>query len=96
MPDLNSDEVMIRMRAASINFRDLKIIRGTYARKPALPVVILSDGAGEVIAVGKKVKRFSEGDRVMPIYMSGWHDGPISERHSGWKGLGGDTNGTAT
>ena len=96
VPDLNSDEVMIRMRAASINFRDLKIIRGTYARKPALPVVILSDGAGEVIAVGKKVKRFSEGDRVMPIYMSGWHDGPISERHSGWKGLGGDTNGTAT
>ena len=96
VPALGPNEVMVRMRAASINFRDIKIIRGTYARKPVLPVVILSDGAGDVIAVGEKVKRFSEDDRVMPIYMSGWHDGGISERHSGWKGLGGDTDGTAT
>tara|TARA_Y100001934_G_C12285147_1_gene741950 strand:+ start:319 stop:1227 length:909 start_codon:yes stop_codon:yes gene_type:complete len=83
------------MRAASLNFRDIKIIRGTYARQPILPIVILSDGAGDVITIGKKVKRFSKGDRVMPIYMSGWHDGSISERHPGWKGLGGDADGTA-
>ena len=96
VPDPSPHQVLIKMRAASVNFRDIKIIRGTYARQPVLPVVILSDGAGDVIAVGEKVKRFSEGDRDMPIYMSGWHAGSISERHSGWKGLGGDTDGTAT
>jgi NADPH:quinone reductase-like Zn-dependent oxidoreductase len=96
VPDLRSHEVLVRMRAASVNFRDIKIIKGIYARKPVLPVVVLSDGAGDITAVGAEVRRFSKGDRVIPIYMSGWHHGPLSGRHSGWKGLGGDIDGTAT
>jgi NADPH:quinone reductase-like Zn-dependent oxidoreductase len=83
------------MRAASLNYRDLKIVKGAYARKPDLPVVLLSDGAGEVVETGPGVRKFAAGDRVLPIYMSGWHSGPLSERHSGWKSLGGDVDGVA-
>ena len=96
VPALRPHEVLVRMRAASLNFRDIKIIRGIYARRPVLPVVILSDGAGDVSAVGPEVQRIAEGDRGIPIYMNGWHHGPLSGRHSGWKGLGGDVDGTAT
>lgn len=95
VPTLRNREVLVRMRAASLNYRDLKIVRGTYARKPNLPIVLLSDGAGEVVEVGPAAAKFNPGDRVMPIYMNGWHAGPLSERHSGWKALGGDVDGTA-
>lgn len=95
VPELRKGEVLLRMRAASLNYRDLKIVKGTYARKPDLPVVLLSDGAGEIVEVGPGVTTFVPGDRVMPIYMSGWHAGPLSGRHRGWKSLGGDVNGTA-
>lgn len=95
VPDLRKGEVLIRMRAASLNFRDLKIVKGSYARKPDLPVVLLSDGAGEIVEVGPGCETFVPGDRVMPIYMSGWHAGPLSDRHGGWKSLGGDVDGTA-
>lgn len=93
--ELREGEVLIAMKAASLNFRDLKIVKGTYARMPHLPVVLLSDGAGEVVEVGPECTAFAPGDRVMPIYMSGWHMGPLSERHDGWKSLGGDVDGTA-
>jgi len=78
-----------------MNYRDLKIVKGTYARKPNLPIVPLSDGAGEIVEIGSGVKRFVPGDRVIPIYMTGWHSGPLSDRHDGWKALGGDVDGTA-
>lgn len=93
--DLREGEVLIRMRAASLNFRDLKIVKGSYARKPDLPVVLLSDGAGEIVEVGPGCNTFVTGDRVVPIYMSGWHTGPLSDRHGGWRSLGGDVDGTA-
>lgn len=95
VPDLREGDVLVRMRAASLNYRDLKIVKGSYARRPDLPVVLLSDGAGEVVDTGPGVRKFAAGDRVIPIYMSGWHSGPLSERHSGWKSLGGDVDGVA-
>lgn len=95
VPKPGGGEVLIRIKAASVNFRDTKIVKGAYARNPELPVVLLSDGAGEVVSVGIGVERFGEGDRVMPIYMNGWHTGPLANRHSGWKGLGGDIDGIA-
>jgi NADPH:quinone reductase-like Zn-dependent oxidoreductase len=95
IPELQPDEVLVRMRAASLNFRDLKIVKGTYARPPKLPVVLLSDGAGDVVEVGKNVTRFKAGDRVLPIYMQGWYTGPLSARRDTWLGLGGDVDGTA-
>ena len=68
-----SGEVIIRMGAASLNYRGLKILRGTYARPPQLPIVLLSDGAAQVVDVGPGGSRFNVGDRVMPIYMEGWY-----------------------
>ena len=99
VPETAEDEVLVRIRAASLNFRDLKILKGIYARNPTLPVVVLSDGAGEVVEVGTNVERFRTGDRVMPIYMAGWHSGPmapIGAGHDGRMSLGGDIDGTGT
>lgn len=96
IPEPGGRQVLVKMRACSLNYRDLKIVRGTYARNPDLPVVLLSDGAGEVVEAGPDVVRFGIGDRAMPIYMSGWHAGPLAGRHAGWRALGGDVDGTAT
>ena len=96
IPEIHHDQVLVRMRAASLNYRDLKILTGKYARQPKLPLVPLSDGAGEVVDVGMNAKRFKHGDRVMPIYMEGWYTGPMSVGRDGWKGRGGDFDGTAT
>ena len=89
-------QVLVRMRAASLNYRDLKILKGTYARRPQLPLVLLSDGAGDVIEIGDAVTRFKEGDRIMPVYMEGWFAGPITATRDGWKSRGGDIDGLAT
>lgn len=91
-----ADQVLIRMRATSLNYRDLKILKGMYARPPQLPLVPLSDGAGEVIEVGAEVRHTKVGDRLMPIYMEGWYEGPITTARDGWKSRGGDIDGTAT
>jgi len=63
------------MHAATLNFRDLAIARGSYGNFP-LPIVPLSDGAGEVVEIGEGVTRFSEGDRVCPLYVMDWMGGP--------------------
>jgi NADPH:quinone reductase-like Zn-dependent oxidoreductase len=87
--------VLIRMRAASLNFRDLKIIKGTYGRPPKLPLVPLSDGAGDVIEIGSGVGKFRPGNRVVPVYMQGWYTGPQTSDRTGWFSRGGDIDGTA-
>jgi NADPH:quinone reductase-like Zn-dependent oxidoreductase len=87
--------VLVRMCAASLNFRDLKIMKGVYFRNPKLPIVPLSDGAGEVVEAGSNVTQFKTGDRVMPIYMQGWYNGPMTPKREGWMALGGDVDGTA-
>ena len=65
-PEPGDDEVLVRMRAASLNYRDLMVIRGQYNPRMKLPAVPLSDGAGEVVAVGNNVASWKVGDRVMP------------------------------
>ncbi|MCP5149883.1 MAG: NAD(P)-dependent alcohol dehydrogenase [Ectothiorhodospiraceae bacterium] len=70
-------DVVVRIRAASLNFRDLAIARGTYGNFP-LPIVPLSDGAGEVVEVGDAVTRIRVGDRVCPHYVVDWRSGPPS------------------
>lgn len=69
-------EVTVRFHAASINYRDLLFARGLYSRHPRLPAVPLSDGAGEVVALGAEVTRWKVGDRVCPIFFQGWLEGP--------------------
>ena len=79
-PVARDDEVLVRVRATSLNHRDLNMLRRSddenYAYAGTIP---LSDGAGEVIAVGKDVTRFEVGDRVAGIFFEEWIDGPPSE-----------------
>src|SRR5687767_3345155 len=72
-------EVLVKFRAASLNFRDLMVAAGTYNPRMKLPAVPLSDGAGEVVAVGDGVTKWKVGDRVMPIFAQRWLDGDTSE-----------------
>jgi NADPH:quinone reductase-like Zn-dependent oxidoreductase len=72
-------QVRVRLRAASLNFRDLMISKGVYNPKLKLPVIPLSDGAGEVAAVGEGATRFRVGDRVVSAFAPGWLDGPPTE-----------------
>lgn len=69
-------EVAVRVRAVSLNRRDLMMAAGNYGRGSTQPnSVPLSDGAGEVIAVGAAVTRFKVGDRVAGIFFEDWIDG---------------------
>lgn len=72
VPEPRRGEVVLRMRAASLNYRDLEIVRGTYHAGFALPMVPLSDGVGEVAAVGEGVTRVKPGDRVATTFWQGW------------------------
>ncbi len=76
-PEPGPGEVVVRVRAMSLNRRDLSIVRGIYPL-PARPDVIpLSDGAGEIVAVGSGVRRFALGDRVASTYFPRWRDGRL-------------------
>lgn len=74
-PQPGPRDVLVRFHAASLNYRDLMFIRGHYNPKARLPAVPLSDGAGEVVAVGDAVARWQIGDRVAPIFTQGWLEG---------------------
>ena len=72
-----ANEVAVRVHAVSLNRRDLMMVAGRYGRGGTQPnTVPLSDGAGEVIAVGSGVTRFKAGDRVAGIFFEDWLDGP--------------------
>ena len=67
-------QVLIRVRANSLNYRDLMIADGRYG-KANLPLVPLSDGAGEIVAIGEGVVRWKTGDRVAGTFFQGWDSG---------------------
>jgi len=74
-------QVVVRVRAASLNYRDLLTVEGLYDPKQPLPLVPLSDGAGEVEAVGNEVQRVAPGDRVAGVFAPHWIAGrPTRER----------------
>ena len=91
-PKPGPGQVRVRVRAASLNFRDLLVIKGLYSRNLPLPLVPLSDGAGEVVEVGPGVTRFAVGDRVIGIFMQTWTEGAITEA-KGKSALGGAIDG---
>jgi len=68
-------QVKLRVRAASLNYRDQIMLTGTYHTPAKGPVIPLSDGAGEVEAVGEGVTRFKPGDRAMATFFQTWIDG---------------------
>jgi NADPH:quinone reductase-like Zn-dependent oxidoreductase len=85
-------QALVRIHAASLNYRDLMTIKGTYNPKQPLPLIPLSDGAGEVVAVGEGVERFKPGDRVCAIFAQRWLSGaPTSEARAST--LGGPLDG---
>jgi NADPH:quinone reductase-like Zn-dependent oxidoreductase len=92
-PSPGAGQVLLRMLAASLNYRDLVMARRGYGRRSGeLPLVPLSDGAGEVVAVGPGVTRVRVGDLVCPVFNQSWFAGPFREEH--WAGtLGGPRDG---
>ncbi len=85
-PEPGPGEVLLRMRAASLNYRDVVMANRGYGRRSGtLPLVTVSDGAGEVIAVGQGVSRVAPGDLVCPIFGQTWLTG--SFRDELWEGL---------
>jgi NADPH:quinone reductase-like Zn-dependent oxidoreductase len=78
-PVPSAGQVLVRMRAYSLNFRDLMMCKGVYNPKARLPCIPVSDGAGEVIAVGDGVTRFKAGERVVASFMPGWVEGEPDE-----------------
>lgn len=75
VPEPGPGELLVRLRAASLNPRDLQILTGQFTPNLALPLVPLSDGAGEVVARGEGVVDFAEGDLVTPLFFPDWVDG---------------------
>lgn len=69
-------EAVVRVRACSINYRDLAVLKGGYGSSVKPPLIPLSDGAGEVIAVGAGVTRVKAGDKVAAAFMQDWTEGP--------------------
>src|ERR1700687_1798784 len=72
-------KVLLRMRAWSLNFRDLLVVKGLYNPKLKFPLVPLSDGVGEVAAVGEGVTRVKVGDRVAGCFVQGWLAGELTD-----------------
>jgi len=74
-PEPGRGQVLIRVRAVSLNFRDLMTVKGQYNPKQPLPLIPCSDGAGEVVEVGEGVDRVRPGDRVAGIFAQRWLGG---------------------
>lgn len=72
-------EVVVDVRALSLNYRDLLVVKGLYNPKLKLPATPISDGAGVVSALGDGVTRVRVGDRVMSHFVAGWVDGPFHQ-----------------
>ncbi len=78
IPQPGPSQVRVRMRACALNHRDLNIIFGTYTSVPLKPGAIpVSDGAGEIAAIGPGVTRWKVGDRVAPIFVQRWLGGDL-------------------
>jgi NADPH:quinone reductase-like Zn-dependent oxidoreductase len=75
VPKPRRGEILVRIKAASLNYRDLAILVEKYLPNLPLPYVPASDACGEIVQIGEDVTRFKVGDRVTPIYTQGWHDG---------------------
>ncbi|KAI1112912.1 hypothetical protein F5Y14DRAFT_240986 [Nemania sp. NC0429] len=93
VPKIGDSDVLVRLHAASLNYRDLIIPQGKYPFPTRYPVVAASDGAGEVVAVGPRVTQFKKGDRVVTLFNQGHQYGTMTAEASG-TGLGGAIDGT--
>ncbi len=92
-PELGPGKILLRLRAAALNYRDAMMVNGTYNPRQPLPLIPCSDGVGEVLAVGAEVDRVRVGDRVATLFSQRWISGaPNRERLRST--LGGPLDGT--
>lgn len=95
-PAPGPDEVLVRLRAAALNFRDLLVLEGKYGSlQKHENLILLSDGAGEVAVVGSDVTEWKVGDRVVGCFFPDWKEGPPNQGNTR-RTLGGSVNGVAT
>ena len=91
-PQPKTRQILVKIKAASLNYRDLLVAKGTYGSKSVKPIVPLSDGAGEVVAVGEGVTRVKVGDRVAGIFMQTFISGELTPEKAN-SALGGAIDG---
>lgn len=91
-PKAGPGQVLVKVLASSLNYRDLMMVKGHYNPRMELPRIPCSDGAGEIIEVGEGVARFKAGDRVAGIFMQRWLEGKPSAAKQK-SALGGDIDG---
>jgi len=77
-PKAGFRQVLVRVYATSLNYRDLIVVNGQYNQSPRPKLIPMSDGAGEVVGIGDGVTRFKVGDRVAGILMQTWICGEIT------------------
>ncbi|HUB95979.1 MAG TPA: NAD(P)-dependent alcohol dehydrogenase [Stellaceae bacterium] len=94
-PVVGPNQVLVRVHAASLNYRDVMIAGGGYARGVKLPLIPLSDGAGEIVETGSAVARVKKGDRVCGTFFQRWIAGP-SRPDIQEAALGGSADGMLT
>lgn len=75
VPSLHDDEVLLRVRCVSLNYRDFLMVEGRYNPKQPLPLIPVSDAAAQIVAVGGRVSDRAVGERVMPVFAQGWDAG---------------------
>jgi len=93
-PRPGSGQVLVKLTAASLNYRDYMMVMGSYNPKLKRPLVPLSDGTGVVEEVGDGVARFKKGDRVAGSFFQKWLEGPPTKAHHS-AALGGSVDGMA-
>lgn len=91
-PTPGPGQILVRVHAVSLNYRDLMIVLGSYGRTTPPNRIPLSDGAGEVVGVGQGVTRVRVGDRVAGLFFQTWLDGGIRAAYHA-SALGGAVDG---
>ena len=80
-PTAGPGQAVVRVRACSLNYRDLLVAQGGYGRAVKAPLTPLSDGAGEVVAVGPGVSKWKAGDRVAGSFFKEWRSGTFKTEY---------------
>ncbi|BAY35135.1 alcohol dehydrogenase (plasmid) [Nostoc carneum NIES-2107] len=91
-PQPGAGQVLIKIKATALNYRDLLVAEGAYGAGVKYPLVPMSDGAGEVVAIGEGVTRVKVGDRVAGIFFQDWISGALT-REKMKSDLGGGIDG---
>ncbi|KAL7792453.1 hypothetical protein V8C37DRAFT_380357 [Trichoderma ceciliae] len=93
LPEVGDSQVLVKLEAASLNYRDLVIARGEYSFGSVEGIIPGSDGAGTVVSVGSQVTRFKPGDKVVTLFNQGHLGGDLNPQTIA-TGTGGVLDGT--